>query len=378
MRLLPTSLSRCGTEPTSFPGFHVSLAVCLLIGACLAACGAGNNGDQDANSRDGSDATVRDATGDIVMQDHVGLDVFDSGTIGADVTDAGASDAAVDCGTPPSSIPYAEHSTNEEFTDPPSCTNCPGAFTGLTTLDMPLPADATTVMLDGTSAGATQCEWYVIGGACGVTHGTLLTDPDGAGIFQATIPVFCGTNTVRVVCSNANGHRVYVRQLQGTQCPAGGRDLRVTLGWDNLGTDMELHLVRAGGHINTDPDDCTWYTCVSRQPAWGADAMHDPRKDVDNTGYYGPENIFLDSAPPGTYNILVEFWGTGAPSTNEVDVTIRERTVAHLTHPMLPLHWVWYIGSVSFPAGTFTPVDSLTDCTASWRLTSMGCDLPLP
>jgi hypothetical protein len=141
---------------------------------------------------------------------------------------------------------------------------------------------------------------------------------------------------------------------------------------------MELHLVRNGGHINVDPDDCTWFTCVSRQPMWGVDAMHDPRKDVDNVSYYGPENIYLDSAPDGTYHILVEFWGGGSPSTNDVDVTIRERTVAHLTHAMLPQHWVWYVGDVTFPAGTFTARDSLTNCTASWRLTSMGCDLPLP
>ncbi len=356
-----------------------SSTVVLLSAACatlVIACSGGSHVFPDTGA--GADAVDRSVS-DVTSQDLLSIDAPDEGdaAVTVDATDAPTSDA-VDCGTPPSVIPYGDHTTNEEFTDPPACTSCPGTFTGLATLNAPLSPDATTLTISGTSAGATQCEWYVVGGACGVTHGSLLTDPDGAGIFEATLPVFCGSNIVRIVCSSGANHRVYVRRLQGADCATAGRDLRVTLSWDNLGTDMELHLIRAGGHINQAPDDCTWYTCVSTQPMWGVDAMHNPRKDVDNTGYYGPENIFLDSAPDGTYNILVEYWGGGTPSTNNVDVTIRERTVATLTRTALPVHWVWNVGSVTFPAGTFTPVDTLTDCAPSWRATTMGCDLPLP
>jgi hypothetical protein len=345
----------------------------------LAACGADEPFTGDAGQRrDGADGvSLVDAADRAIATDARDGDV-DAGSLpDAAVGDADAGDA-FECGTPPTTIPSADRNTNSEFTDPPTCTGCPGAFSGLAALNTPLAANATTVTLEGTSTVATSCEWYVVGGSCGVTHGTLLTDPDGGGNFQSTIPVFCGTNIVRVVCSNSAGHRVYVRQLQGTQCEGTGRDLRLTLTWDNLGTDMELHLVRDGGHINTEPDDCTWFTCVSRQPMWGPDTANNPRKDVDNTSYYGPENIYLDRAVAGTYHVLVEYWGGGTPSTNEIDVTIRERTVAHLTRPMLPVHAVWYVGTVSFPGGTFTPVDTITACASNWRLHTMGCDLPLP
>lgn len=102
-----------------------------------------------------------------------------------------------------------------------------------------------------------------------------------------------------------------------------------------------------------------------------------PVKDVDNTGYLGPENIYLDEATDGVYHVLVEFWGAGNPSHNQIDVTIGETTVAHLERT-LAQHEVWYVGRLHFPESTWEPVDTTMDCSSAWRLTSMGCDMPLP
>lgn len=356
----------------------------LLLTFSLAAC-ASNRGfpTEDAQPQDTSaaqDASSMDAPAlDAPSRDALApRDASSEALDDAASSDASSSDGPVDCGTPLTMVPYADQNTDAEFTDPPTCARCPGSFLGLDALNRPLPPSATTLQLDGSSAGATACEWYVLGGSCGVTHGSLATDPDGTGLFTATVPVFCGVNTVRIVCHNAAGSRVYVRNVRGTECMGTGRDLRVTLTWDNNGTDMELHLVRQGGHLNQDPDDCTWFTCISRMPMWGPLPGNIPHKDVDNTSYLGPENIYLDAAPAGTYSILVEYWGSGAPSTNNVDVTIRERTVAHLTRPALAVHSVWFVGRVSFPSGVFTPADTVTDCASSWRASTMGCDLPLP
>jgi hypothetical protein len=339
--------------------------VLWTIALVLAACGPVAGG-----------AEVTDAAARI---DHIGFPPHPSDAPPDDAATTGPSDAAPDGGcTPPAGpIPYADSSDNAEFTDPPDCADCPGAFTGVEELDAALPPDATSLAVSGTAPGATSCEWYVIGGACGVTYGAAATDPDGGGAFQVTFPVFCGTNVVRIVCHNAAGARVLVRRVAGTECE--GRDLRLTLSWDDQGTDMELHLIRPGGTINSETDDCTWFTCIPpKDLPWGPDVASHPRKDVDNVSTYGPENIYLDEAAPGIYHVLVEFWGGGAPSDNAVDVTIREVTVAHRTQTGLPVHFVWYVGTVEFPSGLFTPIDQLTDCTQSWRATTMGCDLPLP
>lgn len=300
-----------------------------------------------------------------------------AGTGGTPNLDAGVTPDA-DCMPATGAVPYMDHVVSEEFTDPPACPDCPGAFTGVESLNVAaLPADATTVTISGTAPGANVCEWYVIGGACGVTHGVAgVNTPDKFDSFAAVLPVFCGNNVIRIVCSNDAGKRVLVRRLMGTECPEEGRDLRLTLTWDDQGNDMELHLIREGGHINSTTDDCTWFTCMP-ELTWGSDATQHPHKDIDNTGTRGPENIFLEHAPAGVYNILIEYWSTGMPSTNNVDITIREATVARMVR-VLTLHQVWHVGTVTFPAGTFAPVDTITDCAANWRMTTMGCDLPLP
>jgi hypothetical protein len=323
----------------------------------------------------------------------------DAGLVDAAAGDAGAADGgtpapdvgppAVDAGADGGAmcadldeVPYADHTTNEEFTDPPGCTTCPGEFTGLEELDVgTITPGTTSLSLSGAAPGATSCEWYVIGGECGVTHGRMATDPDGSGLFSVTIPVFCGTNIVQIVCDGPEGRRVLVRRLTGEAC---SRDLRLTLSWDAVGDDLELHLIREGGTINSETDDCTWFTCISSSPDWGVigDPTDDPRKDIDDLDDFGPENIYLENAAPGLYHVMVEHWGTlGSPSDAAVDVAIGETTVARVEELGLQTHWVWYVGTVAFPEGTFTEIDTLVDCSATtaWNAGgSRGCGLPLP
>lgn len=265
---------------------------------------------------------------------------------------------------------YHPYTTNTELTDPAQCSNCPGTFSGFSALGGTLPSNATTVSLEGDAPGANTCCWEVEGPSGGLSSGSVV--PAG-GHLSATLPVFCGHNTVRLICSNDAGRRVLVRSLEA---PCQPRDLRVTLAWDTSGTDMELHLVKGSGRINTDVD-CTWYTCVGKTVNWSTSAEGNPHKDVDNVRTLGPENIFLQSAEAATYKVLVEFWGGGSTSLNEVAVTVREQTIATVSH-RLDVHDVWYVGDITFPAGTFTKVDTITPCTASWRATSFGCDLSLP
>ncbi len=328
----------------------------------------------DANALDGGprDAAATDAAIDANQSSADSGEGSDASTLG---------DGEAGCATTVASPPYSDRVTNAEFTDPAVCAGCPDPFSELNELDRPnLPESSTSIGVSGTARGATQCEWFVSNSSCGHTGGSILTDPEGTGRFSTTIPVFCGTNVVRIVCRNDRGSRVIVRRLEGTRCA--GRDLRVTLSWDMPGKDLELHLLRAPRALNSMTDDCTWFTCMSPTGLeWGVvgDATDNPRKDIDNTSSFGPENIFLDRAPAGTYFVMVEHWSrSGDPSTADLDVIIRERSVARLRQTMFPRQWVWNVGTITFPEGRFTPTNTTQDCNASWMSSSRGCDLPLP
>ncbi len=281
----------------------------------------------------------------------------------------------LDCGACPTCSAtignYRSHTSNEEFIDPPTAVGAPGPISGLSALGATVPAGATTVSLSGSVPNAQTCCWQVEGAAGGLTTGSVAPGADGA--LSATLPIFCGKNTVRLVCGNGAGSRVLIRELDA---PCQPKDLRVTLGWDDQGTDMELHLVRDHGHVNTELD-CTWYTCVNRNIGWSATPASNPIKDVDDVTYDGPENIYLDTAEPGTYHVLVEYWGSGAPSKNTITVAVKEKTVGSISRT-LQVHEVWYVGTVTFPSGAIAAVDTVTDCAASWRKTTHGCDLTLP
>ncbi len=276
--------------------------------------------------------------------------------------------------------PYRELTSDGEVTVPAHCPDCPGAITGFTGFEGLAPT-ATTATLRGSSSGASGCDIYVEGSACGVIRTTAGTDPDGTGAFASTVPLFCGENIVRVACHNAAGARVLVRRFQGTQCANGGRDLRLTLSWDDKANDMELHLVRPGGRINDDTSDCTWFTCMERGLEWGdaSSTRDNPTKDIDNTGPFGPENVYLEQAPPGVYDVLVEYWGHGEPrAPAEISIAIREMTVATLPSS-LAVHEVWHVGQVRFPEGQFVELNRLIECETQWQLDgNQGCAMPLP
>lgn len=203
--------------------------------------------------------------------------------------------------------------------------------------------------------------------------GAIATDPE-TGQFSFQTPLFCGEQLVKCVWSNEAGDYVLVTRVIAEDCVQS--DIRVTLGWDELGRDFELHLVRPGGKIYSQ-DDCTWTTCIGNGPDWGevGNPADDPKKDVDNVGSFGPENIFLAGPEPGIYTVLVEHWGAGDPGASGT-VTFNvagETTVVDIG--ALPPQHVWTAGTIEWPSGVVTTSQDLFDCSASW---SGGCQADIP
>ena len=260
-----------------------------------------------------------------------------------------------------------------EFSEPGSytCIDCPDSDVS----EFLINTAETSALISGTVSNAIGNGTYTIFADDGsAIEGTISTDSSGN--FSTTVPLFCGAQIIKCVWSNEQGRYVLITEADRTDCTSA--DIQLTLNWDDLGNDFELHLIKPGGRINNADTDCTWNTCVRTQPDWGVvgDASDNPVKDVDDTGNFGPENIFLSSPETGTYQVLVEHWsGSGSPMADGT-VTFNvagETTVAEI-QDLAPFS-VWNVGTIDWPSGEVQLDGRRLDCTSDW---SGGCPLDLP
>lgn len=211
------------------------------------------------------------------------------------------------------------------------------------------------------------------------TGGDVLRLPlttDGAGTWSVEVPLFCGQQTVVVSFPGQVCGPTTQIDVQRTNCRS--PDLQVTLSWDAIGLDFELHLIRPGGRINDNTSDCTWTSCINASPDWGrpGDATDNPRKDVDNVRTFGPENIYLSFPEAGLYTVLVEHWGAGgADADGEVTILLRGQPPVRVPITDLPSRFVRSIATIDAVSGVVTPLSAVLDCNANW---ASGCREPIP
>lgn len=277
-------------------------------------------------------------------------------------------DPGTDAGVKTSALDIAP-----EFNTPgayrcPTCPDIAGA-----TFESSLGA-VTSTDLSGTVTNAVgNGQFYVRGRNNEEVVGTISTAADGT--FSTTTPLFCGEQLVKCLWNNAAGRYVLVQRIITTNCV--DADIRVTISWDDKARDLELHLIKPGGRINT-PTDCTWTTCIGAGPDWGvpSDASDDPKKDVDNTGAFGPENIFLAKPESGVFHVMVEHWAAGEPlNAARLIINVKGKGATVFDRRDLVTQHVWRAATISWPEGTVTKVDTDYDCSATW---SRGCTAQLP
>lgn len=370
----------------------VAWALVLFVG-CDAAPTTRDSGTQVDAEPGGGDAGS-DAGAD-------GGPRFDAGSSDAGSVDAGRLDAGpVDGGPlamcPEPGVPLPEVAYLDRpagaFDDPPSCTGCPGEISFASLFSTPGGTVATLEVDVARDGSATTCTVAVVS-ECGRAVFEIPWSEFGRP--ARTVPLFCGQNRLIVTCENDEGASVRVSDpITAAPCAAGA--IRATLTWDECGSDHELHIVRNGSQLYDPANDCTWNACtygggLDWPPMGSPDG--DAAKDIDDTGVSGIENGRVSDAAPGTYHVLVEMWGSlqsGCVSTGSaISLFVDEVAVASMTQP-LGRHFVWYVGVIDMPSGTFTSAADLgartttapvTDCTAAWGTTIgglSGCTLPIP
>lgn len=248
------------------------------------------------------------------------------------------------------------------------CAGCPSTVTPPASYSLAL-GNVTTLELEGTVTSAAGDGMYAVIGQSGRRLDGVLSI-GASGDWAVTVPLFCGAQQVVLSFCNASGTHSIVYDVT-TTCTE--PDLRITIAWDELGDDWELHLIREGGHINEAANDCTWTTCLSGGLDWGVagDPVDDPLKDVDDVDGYGPENITLQSPAAGAYTLMVEHWGTGTPGSDGT-ATLNVLGRPPIVVPIVDLspRWVRTVATVTFPGGAVVQSTQVHDCTMNW---SGGC-----
>ncbi len=355
-----------------------------------AAGAAGDDGAAGAAADDGTGGAAGDVgTGGVAGDDGTGGavtatggNVATGGIAEGGAPGAGAPGSAGSATTPPQGGAAGAETEGPviddpapDLVDPGETRRCSdgGPDSDVTVFDLGEVADSSH-LFGGTVTGATADGRYYATDGTQAIEGVVPTELD-SGAFSLTLPLFCGAQTIKFVWSDGSCETVVVYQITRGGCES--EDIRLTLSWDELGDDYELHLIKEGGRINDNATDCTWTSCLSGAQDWGVvgDASDNPRKDVDDTDTFGPENIYLSRPAPGTYTVMVEHWGPGLPESDGTLIF----NVAGATHVAeiqdLASRWVWTVGTIEWPSGIVTLSQDRYDCTGNW---SGGCRAEIP
>ena len=136
-------------------------------------------------------------------------------------------------------------------------------------------------------------------------------DDDDTAIVEPAFPTLQpdveGTYRVQLVVVDADGAESLPAVMNLQAVPPSS--LEITLAWDVVRTDLDIHLVQPGGTYWSDDDCFAW----NPTPDWGLTGFDadDPVLDVDDDGEgQGPyrEILTLEAPRSGTYQILVHYF----------------------------------------------------------------------
>lgn len=232
----------------------------------------------------------------------------------------------------------------------------------------PFPALAPGSILSLDSTGSTDPE-----GQTPLTHAwTLERAPDGS---QTAIDDATAAQTALTIdAAGAYDLALTVTDAAGCASPTAratalaqtAEALRFELFWDNLDSDLDLHLVPEGGDF-FGPLDCH-FAEGQLAPDWGVsgDASDDPRLTRDALSGYGPEVISFPDPASGTYRALVHYFSAHHERSHETTATLRLYRFGVLIREArraLSLEDArWEVLSVTWPGGDFSLIDHCEGC----------------
>lgn len=163
---------------------------------------------------------------------------------------------------------------------------------------------------------------------------TLISQPSGSAVAMSsgspTSPNrtdfewdLAGEYVAQLVVENDAGVQSAPCETTATAAPSD--DFWIEMYWEQANDDMDLHLLRPGGSMETS-GDCYYLNCVGGMSLdWGTrgDDADNPSLDLDDIPGTGPENIRIESPESGEFTVVVnDYPGSVFSGDNDVTVSI--------------------------------------------------------
>lgn len=201
----------------------------------------------------------------------------------------------------------------------------------------------------------TDYNWQLIS----APSGSAVTMPSGQANRAGFTPDLAGDYVGSLIVTNADGVSSAPCEVTLASTPA--QDLWVEMFWAHSNDDMDLHLVRSTGNLNSSKD-CYYMNCTTGTGLdWGAsgDPADNPRLDLDDIPQTGPENINISDPEATTYTVAVhDYPGTVYQGANDVTVNVylSGAMVWTDTRTMTGEDDVEYFAEIDWTSGTVSPL----------------------
>ncbi|MCK6527898.1 choice-of-anchor D domain-containing protein [Myxococcota bacterium] len=191
---------------------------------------------------------------------------------------------------------------------------------------------------------------FPVGSSAGLT---------GSGANRSTVTDLAGEYTAQLVVTNDLGQTSYPCQAVASVVPT--ENLWIEMYWTYSGDDMDLHLIKPSGTLETS-GDCYYANCVGVGLDWGSTGYpgDNPHLDLDDIPGTGPENINIEAPHDGDFTVVVnDYPGSVHNGTNPtyVNIYVDGALVGSFSDDMNHAEdYYWYVATISWPSGVVTPM----------------------
>lgn len=181
---------------------------------------------------------------------------------------------------------------------------------------------------------------------------TAVNEPAKAVTSMRLDPLVPGAYEVQLDLTDSLGVKSCT-PARATVVAAPAQKLLVELFWDNPGTDLDLHLLKAEkSALFSATDDCFFQ---NRRPMWGLTADDNPELVRDALTGYGPEVFGYQNPIDSTYRAVVVFNSELLSATPASKATLRVYEFGVLkgefSKTLAKANEVWEVAFVTWPSG---------------------------